>query len=175
MYSVQKGILPVITSIVSFALPIWVVILDLKYIFENINARIPQIMGDSTKPVWLVITMLLFFTMFFPLFFGLLLASIFPVIEIRRDGLNFCYWTFFNCKVKWQEIDSLIYYQNGYIILRIDKRGLSIFNGLYFNSLQARFIRSQLPILVFSPGLENRNEIIKEILGKGTPRIVNKE
>src|SRR5688572_25941872 len=128
MYSVQKGILPTTINIISFVFPIWVLILDMKYVFENIDTRIPQIMGDSTKPVWLVIVLLLFFTMFFPVFIGLLLTSIFPTIEIRRDGLNFNYWVFVNCKVKWEEIDSLVYYPNGYIILRIDKRGLSIFN-----------------------------------------------
>jgi hypothetical protein len=175
MYSVQKGILPTITGIISLALPIWVLILDLNYIVTNINTRIPEIMGDSKKPVWLVVAMSLFFTMFFPVIFGMLFANIFPSIEIRRDGISCKYWGFFGSKVKWEEIDSLVYYPNGYVILRVDKRGFSFLNGLYFNDLMARMFRSQLPVIIFSPGLEKRDELITEILSKCSPRIVHKK
>lgn len=175
MYSIQKGFVPFITGITSIVLPLWALISVSKYVFENINTRIPEILGESTKPIWLIVAMMYFFTMFFPVFFGLLFASIFPNAEIRRDGINFRYWGFFGSKVKWEEVDSLIYYPNGYIILRIDKRGLSIFNGLYFNDLQGKVLKSQLPILVFSPGLEKREEIVAEILDKCSPRIVHRK
>jgi hypothetical protein len=175
MYSIQKGFVPFITGIVSIVLPLWTLISVSKYVLENINTRIPEILGESTKPIWLIVVMTYFFTMFFPVFFGLLFASVFPNVEVRRDGINFRYWGFFGSKVKWEEIDSLIYYPNGYIILRIDKRGLSIFNGLYFNDLQGKLLKSQLPILVFSPGLEKREEIVAEILDKCSPRIVHRK
>jgi hypothetical protein len=175
MYSVQKGFVPLITGVVSVILPLWVLILDTNYVFENINTRIPELMGDSTKPLWSVVVMVYFFTMLFPVIIGLLLASIFPNIEIRRDGLSFKYWGFWGSKVKWNEIDSLVYYPNGYIVMRLDKRGLSIFNGLYFNDLQGKVLKSQLPILVLSPGLENREEMVAEILTKCSPRIVLKK
>ena len=159
----------------SFILPVSPFILDVKYVFENINTSIPEILGDSAKPIWLVIAMMFFFTMFFPVFFGMLLASIFPAIKVQHDGIDFSYGFFFGSKVRWNEIDSLVYYPNGYVVLRIDKRGLPIFTGLYFNKLQAGFIKSQLPILIFSPGLEKRKELIDEILEKGSPRVVRKE
>jgi hypothetical protein len=175
MYSIQKGFVPFVTGITSIVLPLWALISVSKYVLENVNTRIPEILGDSTKPIWLIVAMMYFFTMFFPVFFGLLLASIFPNVEIRRDGVNFRYWGFWGSNVKWEEIDSLVYYPNGYIILRIDKRGLSIFNGLYFNDLQGKVLKSQLPILVFSPGLEKREEIVAEILDKCSPRIVHRK
>ena len=174
MYSIQKGFIPSIIGIISIVLPLWVLISVSKYIIENIDTRIPEIMGESTKPIWLIIVMLFLLSMLFPVYFGLLFASIFPNVELRRDGINFRYWGVFGSKVKWGEIDSLVYYSNGYVVLRIDKRGLSIFNGLYFNDLQGKVLKSQLPILVFSPGLETREEIINEILNKSTPRIVRK-
>ncbi|HNE05006.1 MAG TPA: hypothetical protein PKJ84_06335 [Anaerolineales bacterium] len=175
MFLIQKGILPTIIGIVSFLLPAWVLFLDTKYILENLDTRIPEILGNSTKSIWLIVAMLYFFTMFFPIYFGMLLASIFPTIEIRRDGINFKYWEFLTCKAKWDEIESIIYYPNNYIVLRIDKRGLPMLNGLYFNSLQSKFLKSQLPILVLSPGLEKRDEVIREILKNSSPRIVQKK
>lgn len=175
MYSVQKGFVPFITGIVSLILPLWVLILNTRFVFENINTRIPEIVGDSTKPLWSVVVMSYFFIMLFPVIIGLLLASIFPNIEIRRDGLSFKYWGFWGTKVKWDEIDSLVYYPNGYVVMRLDKRGFPAFNGLYFNALQGKFVKSQLPILVLSPGLENREEMISEILTKCSPRIVRKK
>jgi hypothetical protein len=175
MHAVQRGTLPAITSLLSFALPAWVLVMDLDYIFRNIDTRIPKILEQSDMPVWVAVVLVLFFTMFFPVFFGMLLASFFPTIEIRRDGLNCSYWEFINCRVKWEEVESLAYYPNGYIVLRIEKRGLPILNGLYFYSLQARILRTRLPVVILSPGLEKRNELIEEILKKASPRIVQKE
>lgn len=175
MYSIQKGVLPRLTGIIGLVLPIFVLLLDMDYILKNISTRIPELMGNSTKPVWLVVLMFLFVTMFFPIYFGMLLASIFPAIEIRRDGIKFTFWEFFGSKINWDEIDSLVYYTNGNIILLIDKRGFPLFNGLYFNDLLAKRFRSHLPIIILSPGLEKREEIIKEILSKCSPRIVHRK
>jgi len=174
MYTVQKGILPTITGITSFILPFWILGLDVDYVLRNINTRIPEMMGDTTKPLWLLIVMFFFFTLFFPVLFSMILASIFPTIEVRKDGINFAFLGFFGAKVKWEEIDSLVYYPNNYILLRIDKRGFPLLNGLYFNQLQAGPVKSQLPILIFSPGLQNRDEIVSEIIEKASPRIVRK-
>ena len=175
MYSVQRGVIPTIAGIISAILPVWPLILDLKYIFENINTRIPEIMGDSQKPIWLVVVGVVFFTMFFPVFFGMLLAGIFPAIKIQHDGIKFIYWLVLGSMVKWDEIESLVYYPNGYVVLRINKLGLPFFNGQYFNLLHARVIGSQLPILIFSPGLEKKEEIIGEILKKSSARVVHKK
>ena len=76
---------------------------------------------------------------------------------IYSIGLLQC--RFFGSKIKWGEIDSLVYYPNGYIILRVDKRGFSFLNGLYFNDLMARRFRSQLPVIILSPGLEKKDEL----------------
>ncbi len=175
MHFVQRGLLPAITGLVSFVLPFWVLILDLSYIFRNVNTRIPEILAQSSVPVWLAVVIMLFSTMFFPIFFGMFLASIFPTIEIRREGLYASYWEFFGCRVKWEEIDSLAYYSNGYIALRVDKRGLPILNGTYFYRLQGRIAKSRLPTIILSPGLQKRDEIITEIMKKGSPRIIQKE
>jgi hypothetical protein len=174
MYSNQKGIIPAITGIISLVLPIWILFLDTKYIFNNINTRIPEIMGDSTKPLWVVVLLYYSTTMFFPVFFGLFFANLFPSIEIRNDGIRFSYWEFFGYKVLWDEIESLVYYPNGYVVLQVNKRGIPLFNGLYFNALIARFFRSYLPVIIMSPGLRKRNEIISEILSKCSPRVVHR-
>lgn len=175
MYHTQKGLLPILAGLLSYVLPISVLLLLLDYVMKNIYTRIPDLIGNSTKPIWLVVAMLFITMMVFPVFFGMMLASIFPSVEIRRDGLSFKYWEFFGCKVKWNEIDSLAYYPNGNIILRVDKRGLPLFNGLYFNELFAKRARSQLPIIILSPGLERRDEVIAEILAKSSPRIIQKK
>jgi len=163
MYSVQKGIIPRITKVISILLPFGVFMLNLTDLFKT-----PYQYG------WKVEVFSFLAIMFFPIVVGLFLASIFPSIGLRRTGININYWGGWGRNVKWEEIDSLVYYPNGYIIIRIAKT-LAIFRGLYFNILLAKFVRSNLPILILSPSFENRDKFIEELLKHCEPHIMHKK
>jgi hypothetical protein len=171
----QRGLLPAITKLLGFVLPAYPFGLNVKYVIDKINMGTPELVGDSQTPDWLLFAMVFFFVMIFPVFFGMFFASIFPSMEPCTDGVRFSYWFLIGSKVKWNEIGGLVYYPNGYVVLRVDKYGLPFLNGQYFNMMRARFIDSQLPILIFSPGLEKREELIAEIRRNCSVRVAYKK
>jgi len=162
MHSTQKGWLPVLVIGLSYLFPFLMLIDSLVFLF------------DQEELTLTVVVTYLAVMLFFPLFFGMFAASFFPTIEIRKHGLNISFWGIFSVNLTWDEIDSVVYYPNGYIILRTDKKGIALFNGLYFYSLQAKILRSRLPTVVLSPWLEKRNEIMREVIKNSSPREVHK-
>ena len=160
MRAVQKGWLPGLVKFVSFFLPIIVLFKSLLFLIDYDGHDL------MINVVFLVCIL------FFPVYFGVFLGSIFPTIQIKENGICVYYWLMFSTFIKWDEIESVIHYPNRYIVLKIDKKGFSLFNGTYFFSLLGKFLKSKLPVVIFSPWLEKGNEILEEVSKKSLPRIV---
>lgn len=161
MYSTQKGWLPSLVIGLSYLIPFLTLIRSLIFVFEE-------------GLTWPVMATFLAVILFFPMYFGMFAASFFPTIELRKQGINVSFWEFFSVNIKWDEIESVVHYPNGYVILRVDKKGLPLINGLYFYSLQGKILRSKLPTIVLSPWLQKKEELINEILRNSAPRVVRK-
>lgn len=167
MYKVQRGALPFIASLFGAFL----LVLGM---FVSLNFAIPDVMGYvSQRPFSAanlavdilanVITMLF---MLSPLWFiGAFLVSLFPEIRLVENGVKYRVLVFTGI-LKWREIDHVIRLRNDYVAVTINRKGLYFLNGLYFNRLQGIFIRHEQPVLLLAPGLEDREALLQEIVGR---------
>ena len=164
MRSRQKGFIPTTTILVSYLIPLGIFGSYLTFILDEK----PQVIYG-----WKVIS-LSFISVFLLLGFGVFfrLASIFPTLEISESGLKTSYWMFFRKKIKWDDVESIVYYPNGYVILKINRTGFP-FTGLYYYQLMGMRLKVRKPVIVLAPGFEEREKFINEMLQYCSPRIVH--
>jgi len=164
MYSRQRGILPILVFTLGLALLVFAALISIKFGSENIL----NTMGQRTLSISDLLFEILFnviaamFLLFPFWFFGSFLLLTFPEIKILPIGLKYKS-IIFSGLIKWSEIGSLVALPYDLIGVVINRRGFYFLNGLYFNKFYALIFRYQDPILLFAPGLENREYIISEI------------
>lgn len=154
MYIKPRGLLPNLTALVGFLIPGGAIILYLPIAHEVIG---PAASSLSDKTAGLVFTLILFF---FPFFFGIFFSSLFPEIKLTQHGIAYRYWQFLGGTVKWEEIETAIVKKN-MIILGISRRGIPLFNGLYFYTLHGMLFRLGLPVLLISVDSTSRQELLQ--------------
>jgi hypothetical protein len=155
MYKRQRGLLPFILRLGGLVailqsmitLIVWV---PRALFHQNVPANYDPIIVIITDfPIYLVM--------------GLLLLSVFPEIRLTPDGLKYRVVAIYGL-IKWSEIESVEQIKYEMIRIAIKRDGLSYFNGLFFQRIIGWYMRHEYPVLLLSPGLEGRDEIVQEIL-----------
>ncbi len=155
MYKRQQGLLPFIfrfggfaallLSIVSFV--IW---FPRALFHQNVPANFDPIVVLLTDfPVCLIV--------------GLLLFSVFPEIRLTSEGLKYRVVAIYGL-IKWSEIESVEQIKSEVIRIAIKRDGFSFLNGLYLQRIVGWYMHHEYPLLLLSPGLEGRDELVQEIL-----------
>jgi hypothetical protein len=166
MYTKPRGLLPNITALVGFLIPAGAIILYLPTAHTVIG---PGASSFLDKTAGLVFTLIF---LFFPFFFGIFFSSLFPEIKLTQHGIAYRYWQFLGGTVKWEEIEFAIV-KNDRIILGISRRGIPLFNGLYFYALHGMIFRLGLPVLLVATDAESRQELL-QMLEQNSPCTIKK-
>jgi hypothetical protein len=156
MYIKPRGLLPNVTALVGFLIPGSAVILYIPIAHEVIG---PAANSFLDKTAGLVFTLIL---LFFPFFFGIFFSSMFPEIKLTQHGIAYRFWQFLGGAVKWEEIEFAIV-KDDMIILGIFRRGIPLFNGLYFYALHGMVFRLGLPVLLVATDSESRQELLQMV------------
>jgi hypothetical protein len=99
------------------------------------------------------------------LIFGLFFLNIFPDIRLTPDGLKYRVGPIpIYGLIKWSEIESVVQMKYEIIRIAIKRNGFLGFNRLFFQRYIGLFLHHEYPLLLLSPGLERRDEIVQEIL-----------
>jgi hypothetical protein len=87
----------------------------------------------------------------------------FPSVRVVRDGIKYHSIGWLKGITKWNEVEELLLFEDGYIAIAFERPGLFLINGTYFNKLYGILIRHELPVLYLSPNTSNREEILTAI------------
>lgn len=166
MYNRQKG-LPLLISLAGLIITIFSIAIALGWSVEVVNnIKQDRAALSDTLPyaiVWI-----------FPYFMGRFILGLFPSVQNLPTGIRIDKGLGFAKTILWDEIENIIERKNETIVLIINSKGLSAFNGLYFNEIYGRFLNIDKPIVLFSPSLENREEILQEIINKSSIHHIKK-
>jgi hypothetical protein len=104
----------------------------------------------------------------------------FPGIQIVDNGIKYGSFGFFGIlhlfvlKVNWSEIKEVVYLQRGVVALGVSRPGWSLFNGLFYNRLYGYLFGIKTPIILLSPGMEKKDEVVAYIIHRSHPEIIRK-
>jgi hypothetical protein len=87
----------------------------------------------------------------------------FPDIRLVKSGLKYRFYGLISGLIRWNEIERLVNLPGGHVAVVIARKGIPLLNGLFVNKLYGRVFRYDYPILIMSPSLEGREEIIRLI------------
>ena len=164
MFTYQKGFLPFISSSLGVLIPCIFFLYAIFTLFPGFADSIysKPIVVVIEKTIQLLIGMTIYLIL--PIFFGIFFSGLFPAMKLTNDGLKYIYFSgLIKRKIKWDEIDRWIELPGGYLALVIDRSGLPLINGLYMFSLYGRLLRIREPVLLFSPGIADRDKLVIEI------------
>ncbi|WKZ50324.1 MAG: hypothetical protein QY329_12770 [Anaerolineales bacterium] len=156
MYKRQQGFLPFIfrfggLAFISFSIIRFVEWFPRALLLQKVRNTDPILALLTDVPIFLII--------------GLLLLNVFPDIRLTSDGLKFrtgpipLYFL-----IRWGEMESVVQMKHEIIRIAIKRSGFFIFNGLFFQGFIGLFLQHEYPLLLLSPGLDRRDEIVQEIL-----------
>jgi hypothetical protein len=100
--------------------------------------------------------------------FGNWLSWIFPAVKVTRNGLR-CKHMFFYGSVKWSEMDTVLEFKNGVTALSINRKGLPLLNGLFFEWLTGKALRQKVPMILFTPEFFGGDKTIPQEIIANTP------
>jgi hypothetical protein len=163
MYKKQQGVLPFLFK---FGGLVFILLSIITFIVWFPRALFQQNVPANFDPVAVLLSE-------FPikLITGLLLLSIFPEIRLTPDGLKYRTGAIYGL-IKWGEIESVTQKKLGVISIAINRDGFFLFNGLLFQRIVGWYMRHEYPLLLLSSGLENRHEIVQEILARSNVKKV---
>lgn len=165
MYYHQKGLEPIIRQVLGL-------IISGVFFIYSIKTFVPNYVNFIwTLPAYdaIIITIKLLaglsLYLIIPFYFGILLTSKYPSVKITGSGIKYLFF-FGICKgvIKWNEIEEIRTQINGDVILLINRKGISIFNGLYFFSMHGD--KYYEPILILSRSTENFEVLLSTIESK---------
>jgi len=160
----QKGFLPVTTHMLGIFIPSIFIVYGIKALAPRF---VQSIQGqDIELIVFKFVQLLLGFLLYWllPFFWGILISSLFPYIRLTKRGLlQVFFGGLIQIGITWDEIDGLLLLPRNYVAIRINRSGLPIFNGLFFNAIVGRLVRSDMPAILIAPGLEKREMVLNEI------------
>lgn len=164
MYNYQKGLLPISLNFIGIFIP------SLFFIF-GIKTLIPlYIKSIDTQPINEVLSITinllvgLSIYLILPIFIGILLSGLFPALAVSKNGIRYMYFGgVVRGEILWGEVISLRKLKDDYLIIMLERKGIPLLNGLYFNSLYGRLFGVSQPIILLSPSLTNRENIVINI------------
>ena len=102
---------------------------------------------------------------------GITLAGLFPGIRLTAQGIRYKYLMFLGGTIKWPEVEKVVklHQLNGFIAVAVKQYHASLLSKIslipnYFYGLLLGF---EQPVILFAPGLRQRDQIIEEILKNG--------
>jgi hypothetical protein len=156
MYKMQRGFLPFIFK---FGGLVFISLSLIKFIEWFPRALLNQRVRNS-DPVLVLLTDVPIL-----LIFGLLFLNVFPDIRLTPDGVKYRVGPIpIYGLIEWSEIESVVQMKYEIIRIAIKRKGFFGFNRLFFQGYIGMFLHHEYPLLLLSPGLERRDEIVQEIL-----------
>jgi hypothetical protein len=167
MYKIQKGFLPLALLIIGMITIMYSLIVIFALLAKPIIFGKLELPSDFEQRV-------LFYLVAFPLLtFGLYLISIFPWIRLSKVGLKYR-GLLFNGTVKWAEIDNLVELKGRIILLSIAPKRFFLLKGLLFQRFTGMLLGYEHPVILLSPGLQQREQILKEIMANSPAKEIRK-
>jgi hypothetical protein len=164
VYANQKGMLPLITSLLGILIPCAFFINAISILFPGFASSIDSKSFDFViiKTIELLVGLALY--LFFPFLFGIFFSGLFPAINVDKNGLKYKYLGgLIQKKIKWKEIDRYVEIPLGFTAIVINRPGFTLFNGLYWNRIYGRLLGIGRPVILLSPKINNYVQILKEI------------
>ncbi len=156
MYSQQNGFFPLLVKLLGMAILVYFILVTLLQAISKLIT--------NHEPIELLITVVASsVVLVFPVWLGLLLVKMFPSVRVVKNGIKYMSIGFLKGIIKWDEIEELLLFENGYIAVAFHRPGLFLLNGTYFNQLYGKLIRHESAVLFLSPGTANREEILTTI------------
>jgi hypothetical protein len=156
-YKIQRGVLPYALLFIGMITIMYSGTVLFLLLAKPIILRTLELPNDFKQRI-------LFYLSAIPLFvFGFYLTSIFPRIKLTRGGLKYRSILFYG-QLRWNEIDNLFEMKNGTILISINPKRFFLFKGLLFQRLTGVFLGHKYPVLLLAPGLEQRDQIVEEIM-----------
>jgi len=163
-YYRQRGFLPTILFGVGISIHLIFIGGTLPYLF---GALFSMFSGTFTVFTFLSLLELVFgmigLVWSIPLIIGTFLVSAFPKIRITNEGIEICTYLIFRSRFKWNEIAGVVKLPKGYKAITISRPGFPLINGLYSSKIYGDIVKSNLPVILISPRLENINLLLQEI------------
>jgi|WetSurMetagenome_2_1015567.scaffolds.fasta_scaffold274221_1 hypothetical protein len=166
MYKSQRGCLPYFTSLLGTILFVCVCTI---FLIINVDSLFAvgslSFTNETIKIVFshLVISLIILILFLpWPLFF----SEIFPAVRASKEGVKYRYLYFFGGLIRYQEIEEIadLKKPSNYKLIVISRKGFFIFNGLWMATFLGFLITGQMiPVLVLSPGIEDREKLLDEI------------
>lgn len=100
--------------------------------------------------------------------FGYWLTCIFPTIKFTQTGIR-CKRMYFYKSVKWSDMDNMVEFKNGTMVLSINRKGWPLLNGLFFEWLTGKALRQKFPVILFSPEFFGSDKTIVQEFIANTP------
>ncbi|SRR6266508_1955651 len=167
MYKIQKGILPVTLLIVGMITILYSMIVLFLFSAKLIFLGKFELPSDFEQQIS-------FYLPAIPLLvLGLYLTTVFPWIRLSQEGLRYR-GLFFNGTVRWAEFNNIVELKNGIILLSISRKGFFPFRGLIFQRFTGILLRYEYPAILLAPGLEQREQVLAEIMAKSPVKEVRK-
>jgi hypothetical protein len=163
MYSRQKGILPGLAWLFGCFL-ILIPIYGLSVVLPDLIVAANK--QPNTQAMAMFILNFSIQWLMFLGFFGYLASfffKLFPALAVTPEGLSCIYiqGVLVNF-IKWNEIQKITK-RGDYVVLLLFRPGLPSFKGLHINSLYGRALGLSSPVLLLSPYLSERDEIVAKI------------
>jgi len=170
MFRSQKGILPYTLLIVG---AVTVMVSGIIFILLSPEPK-PIFIRDLKPPddLKIRVSIYIFAVLFF--FFGMYLANIYPRILLTRGGIHYLGFMFYYGRLKWSEIDDLIELKNGTILVQINPKRFFLFKGMLFQRLTGALLGFKRPVLLLSPGLNQREQTVEKIMANSLIKKVHR-
>ena len=163
-FNKQRGFLPSILYVTGLLVHLAIIGGTSPFLFSTISA-ITSDEFNSHKAISIVqlIIGMIGLVWSIPLIIGSFFVSVFPDMRVTEDGIEYCVYGIFRSRLKWNEINSVLQLPRGYRAIAISRAGSTLFNGLYTNKIFGDIVKSNLPVVLISPHLENIDFLLREI------------
>lgn len=143
MYKRQKGTLPFISQLLGLFILVYPTFGILFY-------AIPKILkGIGTETIATLLATVLLLS--FPLSIGWLLLFLFPRVKFFNNGVRYMTSPVTTKLIKWDDVDFLHIFKNGYGALVIRSCGSILFSGFWVNKFYGLATGVIDPIILLSP------------------------
>ncbi len=156
MFKSQKGLYPVISKLFGLVIFVYPTFMVTGYAIHNIYLNFTLV--DAILSIIAAYLVLLI-----PIWISRFLLGLFPRIRITEQGVKFLAFPIRINLIRWDEIDSIVRFQNGYAALVFNKKGFILLNGLYFNKLYGMIIKAFDPVIFLSPNVLNQAELLDKL------------
>ena len=159
MFKGQNGLYPAITTVaglVLFVYPTFVVLVNAIYNMASDFALANVLTTFLASIIVLLI----------PIEISLFLLKMFPSIRANEIGVRYFSFPLSIRVIRWEEIESLTYFQNGYAALILQKKGLTLLNGLYFHKLYGMMLGVIDPIILLAPNILDQTDLLAKLREK---------